>query len=232
MLVGGPDTWHPNAEMFYRAGGGPLLDIAPYYLTAIVSLLGPITKVAGFAQTPTPERVLGAGPRSGEVIVVDVPTHAAVVLELERGGLVTLTVSFEARDQYLSGLVVYGTTGSLVLPDANAFGGDVILRSGRHGGEQVTYESQGPARDAWAGDRRARRVTSRRSPAPRERRAGAARARSGRGRGAWRRRAVRRRVLGPAHSPLRGIPDRRFAGESALRPSGMRAGEARLVCGD
>ena len=67
MLVGGPDTWHPNAEMFYRAGGGPLLDIAPYYLTAIVSLLGPITRVAGFAQTPTPERVLGAGPRSGEV---------------------------------------------------------------------------------------------------------------------------------------------------------------------
>ena len=97
MLVGGPDTWHPNAEMFYRAGGGPLLDIAPYYLTAIVSLLGPITKVAGFARTPTPERVLGAGPRSGEVIVVDVPTHAAVVLELERGGLVTLTVSFEAE---------------------------------------------------------------------------------------------------------------------------------------
>jgi predicted dehydrogenase len=144
MLVGGPDTWHPNAEMFYRAGGGPLLDIAPYYLTAIVSLLGPITRVAGFAQTPTPERVLGAGPRSGEVIVVDVPTHAAVVLELERGGLVTLTVSFEARDQYLSGLVVYGTTGSLVLPDANAFGGEVILRSGRDGSEQVAYESQGP----------------------------------------------------------------------------------------
>ena len=144
MLVGGPDSWHPNAEMFYRAGGGPLLDIAPYYLTAIVSLLGPVTRIAGFARTPTPERVLGAGPRSGEVIVVEVPTHAAVVLELERGGLVTLTVSFEARDQYLSGLVVYGTTGSLVLPDANAFGGEVILRSGRADGEQVKYESRGP----------------------------------------------------------------------------------------
>ena len=65
MLVGGPDGWHPNAEMFYRAGGGPLLDLAPYYLTAIVSLLGPITRVAGFAETPTPERVLGAGPRAG-----------------------------------------------------------------------------------------------------------------------------------------------------------------------
>ncbi len=144
MLVGGPDGWHPNAEMFFRAGGGPLLDIAPYYLTAVVSLLGPITRVAGFGETPTPERVLGAGPRAGEVIAVDVPTHAAAVLQLERGGLVTLTVSFEARDQYLSGLVVYGTTGSLVLPDANAFGGDVILRSGRDDGELVAYESRGP----------------------------------------------------------------------------------------
>ena len=54
MLVGGPDSWHPNAEMFYRAGGGPLLDIAPYYLTALVSLLGPVASVAGFAETPTP----------------------------------------------------------------------------------------------------------------------------------------------------------------------------------
>lgn len=142
MLVGGPDGWHPNAEMFYRAGGGPLLDIAPYYLTAIVSLLGPIAAVAGFAETPTPERTLGAGPRAGEVIAVDVPTHAATVLRLERGGLATMTVSFEARDQYLSGLVVYGTTGSLVLPDANAFGGDVILRKGRDV-ETIAYASRG-----------------------------------------------------------------------------------------
>jgi predicted dehydrogenase len=143
MLVGGPDGWHPNAEMFYRAGGGPLLDIAPYYLTAIVSLLGPIASVAGFTETPTPERTLGAGPRAGEVITVEVPTHTATVLRLERGGLATMTVSFEARDQYLSGLVVYGSTGSLVLPDANGFGGDVILRRGRDDVETVEYASRG-----------------------------------------------------------------------------------------
>jgi len=143
MLVGGPDGWHPNAEMFYRAGGGPLLDIAPYYLTAIVSLLGPIASVAGFVETPTPERTLGAGPRAGEVISVEVPTHAATVLRLESGALATLTVSFEARNQYLSGLVVYGTTGSLVLPDANAFGGDVVVRRGRDEVETVEYVSGG-----------------------------------------------------------------------------------------
>ena len=65
MLVGGPDTWHPNADMFYLPGGGPLLDIAPYYLTALVSLLGPIAAVAAFSTTPTTERVLGAGRARG-----------------------------------------------------------------------------------------------------------------------------------------------------------------------
>ena len=119
MLVGGPDSWHPNAEMFYRAGGGPLLDIAPYYLTAIVSLLGPIASVAGFAQTPTRERTLGAGPRAGETIVVEVPTHAATVLQLRSGALVTLTVSFEARGQYESGLVVPGQSPAPGVPPAN-----------------------------------------------------------------------------------------------------------------
>jgi predicted dehydrogenase len=142
MLTGGPEAWHPNAEMFYRAGGGPLLDIAPYYLTAIVSLLGPIAAVAGFAETPTPERTLGAGPRSGETIEVEVPTHSATALRLESGALATVTVSFEASGQYVSGLVVYGSEGSLVLPDANGFGGDVLLRRG-HDEEKVEYTSRG-----------------------------------------------------------------------------------------
>ena len=142
MLVGGPDTWHPNAEMFYRAGGGPVLDIAPYYLTALVSLLGPVSAVAGFSSLPTPERVLGAGPRAGQTVTVEVPTHVSAVLRHERGALATLTVSFEARDQYISGLEVFGTEGSLRLPDANAFGGDLFLRRDR-GEELVDVASLG-----------------------------------------------------------------------------------------
>jgi predicted dehydrogenase len=142
MLVGGPDSWHPNAEMFYRAGGGPLLDIAPYYITAIVALLGRVESVAGFVETPTPERTLGAGAAAGTTITVDVPTHAATVLRLESGVLATLTVSFEARNQYLSGLTVYGTEGSLALPDANGFGGEIVLRNGGEP-EAVEYETYG-----------------------------------------------------------------------------------------
>ena len=147
MLVGGPDSWHPNAEMFYRAGGGPLLDIAPYYLTALVSLLGPIQAVAGFTETPTPQRTLGAGPRAGQVVTVEVPTHAAAVLRFASGALATLTVGFESREQYLSGMCVFGTAGSLTLPDANAFGGDLFLAIGRDKPEPVHYASYG-AREA------------------------------------------------------------------------------------
>jgi predicted dehydrogenase len=142
MLVGGPEAWHPNAAMFFRAGGGPLLDIAPYYLTALVSLLGPIASVAAFTETPTPSRTLGVGPRAGDTIDVEVPTHAAAVIRLASGALATLTVSFEALGQYVSGLVVYGSEGSLALPDANAFGGDVTVRRGRTD-EAVSYTSLG-----------------------------------------------------------------------------------------
>jgi predicted dehydrogenase len=143
MLVGGPDGWHPNAEMFYRAGGGPLLDIAPYYLTALVSLLGPIESVAAFAETPTLERTLAAGARAGDTIQVEVPTHAAAVLRLRSGPLATLAVSFETRGQYVSDLTVYGTEGVLTLPDANEFGGDVVFSGRRGEAETVRYESRG-----------------------------------------------------------------------------------------
>jgi predicted dehydrogenase len=143
ILVGGPDGWHPNAEMFFRAGGGPLLDVAPYYLTALVSLLGPIESVAAFAETPTPQRTLGAGARAGDVIEVEIPTHAAAVMRMRSGPLATLTVSFETRGQYVSGLTVYGTEGLLTLPDANAFTGDVALTGPRGETETVQYEARG-----------------------------------------------------------------------------------------
>lgn len=143
MLVGGPDGWHPNADIFYREGGGPMLDLAPYYLTAGVSLLGPFVAASGFASTPTPVRRLGVGPRAGEEFSVDVPTHVAALLRLERGPLLTLTVSFEATDQYESCLVVHGSEGTLELPDANGFEGDVRIKTARGEWETVTYESRG-----------------------------------------------------------------------------------------
>jgi predicted dehydrogenase len=140
FLVGGPDSWHPNADVFYRAGGGPMLDIAPYYLTAIASLLGRYRAAVGLAATPTTERFFGVGPRAGEAFLVDVPTHSVAALQLDCGALATVTVSFEAFGQYLSGLVVYGSAGALELPDANAFGGEVRIRNGDGEWRPVAYE--------------------------------------------------------------------------------------------
>jgi predicted dehydrogenase len=143
MLVGGPDAWHPNADFFYRAGGGPMLDIAPYYLTAIASLFGPFESATGFATTPTRERTFGAGPRKGENFTVDVPTHVVAALRLESGPLATLTVSFESRGRYDSRMTVHGTEGALSLPDANQFDGELSLFNGAGEWEVVPYASRG-----------------------------------------------------------------------------------------
>ena len=143
MLTGGPEGWHPNADFFYRPGGGPLLDIAPYYVTALVSLLGPVAAATGFTATPTLERELAVGPRAGERFGTEVPTHVAAALRMRSGALATLTVSFEARGRYDSGMVVHGTEGTLSLPDANGFGGDVQLQTTRGTWRMVEYESRG-----------------------------------------------------------------------------------------
>jgi len=140
ILAGGPDAWHPNAENFYRRGGGPLLDLAPYYLAALVDLLGPIESVSGFVGTPTPVRTIGVGPHAGDVFMAEVPTHAAALLQLAGGTLATLTASFEAAGQYVSGLEIYGDEATMRLPDANAFGGTVtVRRRGRSEPEEITY---------------------------------------------------------------------------------------------
>jgi predicted dehydrogenase len=143
MLVGGAEAWHPNADMFYVAGGGALLDIGPYYLTAIAVLLGPYAAATGFARTLTPERTLAVGPRAGETFAVEVPTHVTAAFRLESGALATLTTSFEADGQYESSLVVHGRLGMLALPDANHFGGELRLRRARGDWQKVRYRSLG-----------------------------------------------------------------------------------------
>ena len=215
MLVGGPDNWHPNADFFYRAGGGPMLDLAPYYLTAIASLLGPFASATGFATTPTPERTLGVGPRKGEKFTVDVPTHVAAALRLESGALATLTVSFESRGRYDSRMTVHGTEGALSLPDANQFDGDLAVfeRSRRMGGRSVRV-TRG-AGDARLRSARDARSSSREAAAPCVGRARPARARDGDG-GAplgGRRSHDRCRFaihvdVGPLRSPRRPSPPR------------------------
>jgi predicted dehydrogenase len=146
MLVGGHTQWHPNADMFFADGAGPLLDMGPYYLTALVALLGAVRRVTAFASTRVPEQTIVVGPRAGVRFVAGTPTHTASAFELENGATATLVASFEAPGQYVSDFVVHGSNGRLSLPDPNSFHRTVRLRSGRQPWEDLPVDSPG-ARD-------------------------------------------------------------------------------------
>jgi predicted dehydrogenase len=147
MVGGGQERWHPDPDTFFRNGGGPLLDMGPYYLTAIVALLGPVRRVTGFASTLVTERRIEIGPRTGEVFAAETPTHTAALLELAGGQTATLVATFEAPGHYSTMLLVHGSEGELALPDPNAFEGPVQIRRARGGWEEVLYVRAG-ARDA------------------------------------------------------------------------------------
>ena len=105
--------------------------MGPYYVTAIVALLGPIRRVAGFASTRAIDRVIEIGPRAGTPFTPETPTHTAATLELDGGVTANLTATFEAGAQYIADFAVYGTEGRLILPDPNSYGGPLLLRRGR-----------------------------------------------------------------------------------------------------
>jgi predicted dehydrogenase len=147
VLVGGPESWHPDPDSFYGDGAGPLLDMGPYYLGALVALLGPLRRVAGFASIRVAERVIGAGPRKGERFPVTTPTHTTGVFELDGGATATLVASFEAGAHSANELQLHGTDGALALPDPNYFGGALRIKRGDGDWQDVPYEARG-AREA------------------------------------------------------------------------------------
>ena len=129
MTVPGHERWHPDPEFYYQRGGGPLLDMGPYYLTALVHLLGPVRRVTGMSSRPRSERTIGDGPRAGTAFPVAVDADVTAVLEHAGGVLTTLMMSFDIWATRLPFIEVYGSQGSLSLPDPNYFDGDVRLLS-------------------------------------------------------------------------------------------------------
>ncbi|MDR0759374.1 MAG: Gfo/Idh/MocA family oxidoreductase [Treponema sp.] len=127
MMNHGPEHWHPNPEFFYKNGGGPMFDIGPYYLTALVSLLGPVVRVSGSAKKGFDERTITSEPRKGSVITVDVPTHLGGTLDFSCGAVGTIIMSFDVYAHTLPFIEIYGTEGSLRVPDPNTFGGPVSV---------------------------------------------------------------------------------------------------------
>ena len=131
MMGPGHESWHPNPAFYYQPGGGPLFDMGPYYLTALVHALGPVRRVAAMTARGRSTRVVGSKPRAGEVIDVQVDTHAAGTLAFENGAVVTVVMSFDVRRHGNPRIEIHGTEASLAAPDPNTFGGAVRVSDGR-----------------------------------------------------------------------------------------------------
>ena len=128
MVCHGHEGWHPDPAFYYQRGGGPMLDMGPYYLTALIHLLGPVRRVCGSTRITFPERTITSAPQHGRRIPVETPTHVAGVLDFVCGAVATIITSFDVWHAHLPLLEIHGATGSLSLPDPNAFGGPLQLR--------------------------------------------------------------------------------------------------------
>ena len=125
MASHGPESWHPNPAFYYAPGGGPMFDMGPYYLTTLVNLLGSITYIFASSKRAFNERVAGHPSINGQVIPVSVTTHQTGTVHFENGAIATMITSFDMWSNNLPVIEIYGTEGSLSVPDPNRFGGDV-----------------------------------------------------------------------------------------------------------
>ena len=145
FMCPGHERWHPNPAFYYEVGGGPMLDMGPYYITDLINLLGPVSRVAGFAVAPRTERTITSEPRAGERIPVHVATHVAGVLAFANGAVVQIGMSFDVAGHKHVPLEIYGTEGTLIVPDPNTFGGEVQLL--KKGGAFEPQELSAPYAD-------------------------------------------------------------------------------------
>jgi predicted dehydrogenase len=123
----GPESWHPAPEFLFQAGGGPLLDIGPYYLTELIQLFGPIATVTGTGGRARDTRVIGSGPRAGTEFAVTVPTTVTALIQFEQGGSAQAVLSFDSALVRTGFVEISGTEGTAVLPDPNRFDGVTTL---------------------------------------------------------------------------------------------------------
>jgi predicted dehydrogenase len=122
----GMEHWHPNPDFFFKPGGGPVLDMGPYYIGALINLIGPVKRAAALTSAATPTRTISSKPRAGQKIKVETPTNIHALLEFASGATVTLLASWDVWAHRHPLLELYGTEGSLYMPDPNFFGGEVM----------------------------------------------------------------------------------------------------------
>ena len=123
MVTFGPETWHPNPPAFYSKGGGPLYEMAPYYLSALIALLGPLESIGAYSVKPRETRHAYVGPLAGQDIPAEVPTHYTAILRMRCGVVVNMNMTFDIYRSHLPMFEIYGTDGTLAYPDPNFGGG-------------------------------------------------------------------------------------------------------------
>lgn len=123
----GMEHWHPNPDFFYQPGGGPVLDLGPYYVANLINLIGPIKRVGALTATPQKSRTISNGARNGETVPVATPTTVHGLLEFHSGATVTLSASWDVFAHRHANMELYGSEGSIYVPDPNFFGGDVLV---------------------------------------------------------------------------------------------------------
>jgi predicted dehydrogenase len=132
MMGRGHESWHPSPEFYYEVGGGPMFDMGPYYLTALLNLLGPIKRLSGLASIAIPERTITSKPKFGKKINVQTPDHICGTIEFEQGAVGTIIQTFatyHAPMDWQNPIMVYGETGTMKVPDPNGFDGPVFIRN-------------------------------------------------------------------------------------------------------
>ncbi len=139
VLSRGMEHWHPNPDFFFQVGGGPILDLGPYYITDLLSLIGPVKRVTAFTSMARKEReVTAEGPFKGTFIKVGTPTTIHAILEFHNGAIVTLGASWDVHAHGHHNIELYGTEGSIFVPDPNHFNGDLVVADHTGAREKVT----------------------------------------------------------------------------------------------
>ena len=146
FMCPGHERWHPSPAFYYLAGGGPMLDMGPYYVTALVNLLGPVAEVVGVATRSRAQRLITSEPLKGSAIPVEVATHVTGVMRFVNGAAVSITMSFDVLTHKHAPLEIYGEAGSLIVPDPNHFDGEVQLSTVKN--EWVGVPTERPYADA------------------------------------------------------------------------------------
>jgi predicted dehydrogenase len=127
FMCPGHERWHPNPTFYYQPGGGPMLDMGPYYITALVNLMGPVARVSGMTSRSRAQRVITSEPLKGQVMDVTVATHVAGTLEFASGAVVSIATSFDVPKHGCKPIELHGTLASLQVPDPNRFGGPIAM---------------------------------------------------------------------------------------------------------